>query len=78
MTSAALLRPPGAARVTMLSVHTSPLERPGGGDAGGMNVYVRALAARLARAGVQIDVLTRAVSSDAPAVVTAGSPVVNE
>src|SRR6185437_7497879 len=27
-------------RVATISVHTSPLEQPGGGDAGGMNVYV--------------------------------------
>ena len=27
-------------RVAMLTVHTSPLEQPGTGDAGGMNVYV--------------------------------------
>ena len=39
-------------RVAMLSVHTSPLAQPGSGDGGGMNVYVRALASALARAGV--------------------------
>ena len=27
-------------RVAMLSVHTSPLDQPGTGDAGGLNVYV--------------------------------------
>src|SRR4029079_4956881 len=27
-------------RVCLLAVHTSPLEQPGTGDAGGMNVYV--------------------------------------
>ncbi len=27
-------------RIAMLSVHTSPLDQPGTGDAGGMNVYV--------------------------------------
>jgi D-inositol-3-phosphate glycosyltransferase len=47
-------------RVAMLSVHTSPLAQPGSGDGGGMNVYVRALASALARAGVPVDVLTRA------------------
>ncbi|MFM7060565.1 MAG: glycosyltransferase [Actinomycetes bacterium] len=52
-----------ARRVAVLSVHTSPLAQPGSGDGGGMNVYVRALAASLARAGVACDVLTRA---DAP------------
>jgi len=53
-------------RVAMLSVHTSPLAQPGTGDGGGMNVYVRALAAALARAGVGVDVLTRAEHPDQP------------
>lgn len=47
-------------RVAMVALHTSPLERPGTGDAGGLNVYVAETAARLARRGVGVDVLTRA------------------
>src|SRR6202142_2146246 len=47
-------------RVAMFSMHTSPLAQPGTGDGGGMNVYVRALASALARAGVECDVYTRA------------------
>ena len=39
-------------RLAILSVHTSPLAQPGSGDGGGLNVYVRALASSLARAGV--------------------------
>jgi D-inositol-3-phosphate glycosyltransferase len=46
-------------RLAVLSVHTSPLAQPGAGDGGGMNVYVRALASALARAGIECDVLTR-------------------
>jgi D-inositol-3-phosphate glycosyltransferase len=46
-------------RVAVFSMHTSPLAQPGAGDGGGMNVYVRALAAALARAGVACDVFTR-------------------
>src|SRR3954469_5846514 len=46
-------------RVAVFSMHTSPLAQPGAGDGGGMNVYVRALASALARAGVEGDVLTR-------------------
>ena len=38
-------------RVAMVSVHTSPLDQPGTGDAGGMNVYVVELARRLAALG---------------------------
>ena len=55
-------------RVAVLSVHTSPLAQPGAGDGGGMNVYVRALAAGLAHAGVECDVFTRREDHDAPAV----------
>jgi len=51
-------------RVAVLSVHTSPLEQPGTGDAGGMNVYVEQTATRMARRGVQVEVFTRATSSE--------------
>jgi D-inositol-3-phosphate glycosyltransferase len=51
-------------RVAMVSVHTSPLDQPGTGDAGGMNVYVVELSRRLAALGVEVDVITRAKSSD--------------
>lgn len=47
-------------RVAMISMHTSPLEQPGIGDAGGMNVYVYNVACQLARRGVTVDVFTRA------------------
>ena len=50
----------------MLAVHTSPLEQPGTGDAGGMNVYVVETAKRLARRGVEVEVFTRATSSRQP------------
>jgi D-inositol-3-phosphate glycosyltransferase len=52
--------------VAVLSVHTSPLEQPGTGDAGGMNVYIRQTATRMARRGVAVDVFTRATSSEQP------------
>jgi D-inositol-3-phosphate glycosyltransferase len=51
-------------RVAMLSVHTSPLDMPGGGDAGGLNVYVVETAKRLADAGVAVEIFTRATSSE--------------
>ncbi|RZQ64463.1 D-inositol-3-phosphate glycosyltransferase [Amycolatopsis suaedae] len=53
----------------MLSLHTSPLEQPGTGDAGGMNVYISQTAAEMARRGVAVEVFTRATSSDQPPVV---------
>jgi D-inositol-3-phosphate glycosyltransferase len=53
-------------RVAMVSVHTSPLDQPGTGDAGGMNVYIVELSRRLAAHGVEVDLVTRATSSDLP------------
>lgn len=53
-------------RVATISLHTSPLEQPGGGDAGGMNVYVVELAKRLVALGVQVDIFTRATASGLP------------
>jgi D-inositol-3-phosphate glycosyltransferase len=50
-------------RVAMISLHTSPLDQPGTGDAGGMNVYVVELAKRLAARGIEVDVFTRATTS---------------
>ncbi|MGQ0463982.1 MAG: D-inositol-3-phosphate glycosyltransferase [Sporichthyaceae bacterium] len=64
------LRTPTAApspnRVAVLSVHTSPLEQPGTGDAGGMNVYVAEVSRRLAARGIEVEIFTRATSSDSP------------
>lgn len=56
-------------RVALLSVHTSPLEQPGTGDGGGLNVYVLEVARRLAARGVEVDVFTRRTSPHQPAVV---------
>ena len=53
-------------RIAMLSVHTSPLEQPGTGDAGGMNVYVLETARRLAERGTEVEVFTRATSGALP------------
>jgi D-inositol-3-phosphate glycosyltransferase len=50
-------------RVALLSIHTSPLDQPGTGDAGGMNVYVVETAKRLAQSGIEIDIFTRATAS---------------
>ena len=62
-------------RVATLSVHTSPLDQPGTGDAGGMNVYVLETARRLAEMGVAVDVFTRATSSSLPPMVEAAPGV---
>lgn len=57
------------ARVGLISVHTSPLDQPGAGDGGGLNVYVREVAERLAGRGVHVDVFTRRTSDQQPDVV---------
>jgi D-inositol-3-phosphate glycosyltransferase len=49
-------------------VHTSPLEQPGTGDAGGMNVYIVETATRMAERGVAVEIFTRATSSEQPPV----------
>ncbi len=62
-------------RVAMISVHTSPLDQPGTGDAGGMNVYVLELSKRLAAAGIEVDIFTRATSSRHASVLAAGDGI---
>ena len=55
-------------RVAVISLHTSPLDQPGTGDSGGMNVYIRAVAERLASDGVGVDVFTRCRGRGVPEV----------
>jgi len=54
---------PRLRRVAMISLHTSPLDQPGTGDAGGMNVYVLELSRRLAERDLEVEIYTRATSS---------------
>jgi len=53
-------------RAAIISFHTSPLDQAGTGDSGGMNVYIRAVAQRLAEQGVDVDIFTRRHSKAAP------------
>jgi D-inositol-3-phosphate glycosyltransferase len=53
-------------RIATISLHTSPLDQPGTGDAGGLNVYVVEVAKQLARRDVEVEIFTRAVCPDAP------------
>lgn len=58
-------------RVAFISMHTSPAERAGTADAGGMNVLIRALATALQKtAGVDVEFFTRRSSADQPDVDT--------
>ncbi|MBX3314428.1 MAG: glycosyltransferase [Actinobacteria bacterium] len=52
--------------LAVLSLHSSPLVQPGIGDSGGMNVYVRELAASLAQSGVRTTVYVRRDGADLP------------
>jgi D-inositol-3-phosphate glycosyltransferase len=56
----------GPRRVATISLHTSPLDQPGTGDAGGLNVYVVEVSKRLAERGVEVEIFTRAVCRDTP------------
>jgi D-inositol-3-phosphate glycosyltransferase len=53
-------------RVAVISVHTSPTAQPGTGDSGGMNVYILAVAKRLAEQGIAVDIFTRRASTESP------------
>jgi len=55
-------------RIAMLSVHSSPLARLGGKEAGGMNVYVRELARELGSRGTPVDIFTRSQDPGRPTV----------
>ena len=56
-------------RIATISLHTSPLDQPGTGDAGGLNVYVVEVAKQLASRGIEVEIFTRAVCRDTPAAV---------
>ncbi len=71
MNKVSKLRP----RIAFVSYHTCPLEQPGQGDAGGLNVFVLDFAQALARRGVRVDIFTRLTSPGGPPVVIAGPGV---
>ena len=56
-------------RVATISVHTSPLDQPGTGDAGGMNVWIAETSKRVAALGIEVDIFTRATRPGLPPVV---------
>jgi len=53
-------------RIATISMHTSPLDQPGTGDAGGLNVYVVEVAKRLVERNIEVEIFTRAVCRDTP------------
>ena len=52
--------------IAVISVHTSPLARPGTRDSGGLNVYVRSLGREMAGRGHTMDIFTRRTDADSP------------
>src|SRR5437879_1115569 len=54
--------------IAVVSVHTSPLSRPGTRDSGGLNVYVRELSREMAKRGHTIDIFTRRTDAATPEV----------
>jgi len=61
------------ARVAVISLHTSPLDQPGIGSSGGMNVEIRALAGLLGDRGVAVDIFTRCAGRGVPEIERVGS-----
>ena len=51
-------------RIAVISAHTSPLARPGGNKAGGLNVYVVELARHLVERGCEVDIFSRVANQD--------------
>src|SRR3989304_5452030 len=54
--------------IAVVSVHTSPLARPGTRDSGGMNVYIRELSRQLCRRAHTLDIFTRRTDPGSPQV----------
>jgi D-inositol-3-phosphate glycosyltransferase len=52
--------------IAVVSVHTSPLARPGTRDSGGLNIYVRELSREMAKRGHRMDIFTRRTDADTP------------
>ena len=62
-------------RAAFVTFHACPLAAPGQGKSGGMNVYVRQLAAALGNMGVKIDIFTREHPNIVNRIETIGSNV---
>lgn len=55
-------------QIAMISAHSSPIATLGAKEAGGMNVYVRALSRELGRRGVSVDIFTRSQDPHVPTI----------
>lgn len=63
------------ARIAVISLHANPLDRAGQSNAGGLNVYVRALALAQACQDLRVDVFTRRTDAVTPNIVELGPGV---
>ena len=52
--------------IAVVSVHTSPLSRPGTRDSGGMNVYISQLSHEMGRRAHTMDIFTRRTDPGTP------------
>ncbi len=59
-------------RAAFISYHTSPLDLPGIGDSGGLNVYVRDLTRELSKEGMCCDIFTRRCDPQTPTITIVG------
>lgn len=57
-------------RIMMISDHASPIQKPGGVDCGGQNVYVDHLSRELSELGYGVDIFTRRDDASLPEVVS--------
>jgi len=62
-------------RAAFITLHACPLAAPGQGKSGGMNVYVRQLAAALGDLGTKVDIFTREHAGVANRIETIGPNV---
>src|SRR5205085_2379834 len=54
--------------IAVVSMHSSPLARPGTRDTGGMNVYIRELSRQMGRRAHSMDIFTRRTDPFTPEV----------
>src|SRR5206468_10320849 len=52
--------------IAVVSVHTSPLARPGTRDSGGMNVYIHQLSHEMGRRAHTMDIFSRRTDPETP------------
>ena len=62
-------------KIAMVSMHASPLAQLGGDKSGGMNLYIKEIAQRLSKLGLQVDIFTRYEFKDSSEIIEIGPGV---